>query len=970
MKKIVTYMMIGLLSVTSLFILQNVSMHAQETNTLIVNYHRFDGNYSGWSLWLWQNRPNPGDGQNVPFDQFHDQTGSRQLVFDIEGSHLEGATEAGVIVRQSDWTKDVGQDLFIDLTSPDSNGVVEVFLVSGDPTVYYGLENIDLSHRLQRIDFTDPTTIEWEASTSSLTEDQVNVYADDELVSFSNFRHLGFEGSLTLDEEADLSKNYSIEIDFEDEGADPKTYDIGFRGIYSSDAFNDAYYYEGELGALYSENETTFKLWAPISSEVSLNLYNVGHDAELVSFDGVEGEDDPYVTYDLAYADKGVWEVTVPGDLQGKYYTYDVTNGNTTNRDVVDPYTRSTGINGLRGMVVNFEALNPDPWIYDERPDNIESPVDSIIYEAHIRDYTSHETWNGTENYRGKYLGFSETGTTFEGLPTGFDHFVDLGITHVQILPLHDIGMAIDETRIQDSDYKDRQDTIFNWGYMTLHFNTLEGSYSTNPWDGTVRISEFKEMVQTFHDHDIRVVLDVVYNHTATSGDSNFEKIVPGYYFRFNEDGGFSNGSGTGNETASDHAMFRKFMVDSVSFWAEEYNISGYRFDLMKLHDVETMNEIETALKAIDENFLIYGEPWDAGGSSLDEDLSAYKGTLDEMPNIGVFNDDTRDGIKGSVFNATEKGWVQGESDLKESIKLGIVGATSHPQINAPALNDGTWAVEPHQTINYVTAHDNNTLHDKLDLSTQDLDLSLEELKAMHNQSNAMILTAQGIPFLHGGVELLRTKPCIVIEDEAQGECDADLLYDHNSYRSPDQSNQIDWNWKVEHNDVFEYYKGLISLRKATDVFTYTSAQTIADRIDFNVINDNKDVISYFIYDPESAWEYTLVAHNNYNQERNLDLLNMEWNLVVNKDQAGLETIDTITEYKLQPNETVVMYTLAHGAEWPEASDEVDEPVDTLPLPNDEDEGISGLTIGLIIAGGTIVIAGAAVGFIFYKKRI
>jgi len=965
MKKLVTYMMITLLSLTSLFIVSNVSMHAQETTTLIVNYHRFDGEYSGWSLWLWQNRPSPGDGQNIAFNDVNDQTGSRQLVYELEGTHLEGATEAGAIVRRSDWTKDVDQDLFIDLTNPDSNGVVEVYLVSQDPNVYYSLDTIDLSHRLQRIDFKDTRVIEWEASTSSLSAEQVTVYADDEVQSFSDFSQRGFTGQLTLDNPADLSKSYRIEVDFEEEDTDPKTYDIGFRGIYASDEFNDAFYYDGELGALYSSKETTFKLWAPISSDVTLNLYNVGHDAGLISFDGVEGEDDPYDTYEMNYIDRGVWEVTVSGDLHGKYYTYDVTNGNTTHRDVVDPYTRSTGINGLRGMVVDFSRLNPDPWVYGERPSNISRPTEAIIYEAHIRDYTSHETWNGTENYRGKYLGFAETGTTYQGLPTGFDHFVDLGITHVQLLPVHDIGMAIDETRIEDPDYRDRQDTIFNWGYMTLHFNTLEGSYATDPWDGAVRVEEFKQLVQTFHDHDMRVVLDVVYNHTATSGDSNFEKIVPGYYFRFNEDGSFSNGSGTGNETASEHAMFRKFMVDSVTFWAEEYNISGYRFDLMKLHDVETMNQIEEALLAIDENFLIYGEPWDAGGSNLPEEEAAYKGTLDRMPNIGVFNDDTRDGVKGSVFNYTEPGWVQGTSSLNETIKLGIVGATNHPQLNLAALNDGAWAIQPHQTIQYVTAHDNNTLHDKLVLSAPDA--SFDEIKSMHKQSNAIILTAQGIPFLHGGVEMMRTKPCVVINDEPQGECDANLMFDHNSYRSPDATNQIDWNWKVDHNDVFEYHKGLIALRKATDVFTYDSADKIADRVDFAIINDNRDVVSFFIYDPESAWEYTIVAHNNSNQERRLDLLGMEWNLVVNKDQAGLDTIDTIDDYRLAPNESVVMYRLAYGAEWPAVDDQITDPID--PIEEDESTPFNALTITLIAASGALLITGSIALIFVFKKR-
>ena len=899
---------------------QLLSLHAREATTLIVNYHRFDGQYNPWSVWLWQNQPASGDGQNIQFNGFHPTTGSRQLVMPLAGTHLEGATRVGVIVRQGDWTKDVSVDLFIDLTNPDANGVVEVFLVSQDPTVYYGLDEVDLSHRIQQVDFADLQTVVFESSTSNLQASDVRILANGQPVPFSNFTMTNARGRLTLNQPVDLNKSYDIEATFFDQPQTPRLTSIGFRGVYASDAFNDAFFYDGALGALYETTQTTFKLWAPIASAVSLNLYEVGHPGHLSSFDGVSGTDAPLSTHTLTNVGRGVWEVTVEGDLHGVYYTYDITNNNITHRDVVDPYTRSTGVNGLRGMVVDFSRLNPEFWQYALRPNNIQRRLDSIIYEAHIRDYTAHETWNGPDAYIGKYLGFVHPGTTHEGFSTGFDHIIELGITHVQLLPVHDIGMAIDETRLLDPDYRDRKDTIMNWGYMTLHFNTLEGSYATDPFDGSVRIVEFKHLVQRFHEHNVRVILDVVYNHTATSGDSNFEKILPGYFFRFDDNGNFSNGSGTGNETASEHAMMRKFMVDSLVFWAEEYRISGFRFDLMRLHDVETMRQIREALDAVDPTILVFGEPWDAGGSRLDPLEAAYFPNLDRMAGVGVFNDDLRDGVKGSVWDAFQTGWIQGNTTLRERVRAGLVGAVNHPEINFPATGRGAFALHPEQTINYVTAHDNNTLHDKLVLSSG-VDTPIELIQAMQKQANAIVLTSQGIPFLHGGVEMMRTKPCTIIDGEPQGECDRLLLFDHNSYRSPDQTNAIDWQWKVDHHHVFEFYKGMIALRKAINVFTYDSAELINSRITFTPITDNNNVISYFIYDPESDWEYVIVAHNNAMQERTLDLLGMEWNMVMNRDRAGLATIETVSgTYRMMPNESVVLYRAARNSTWPKTT--------------------------------------------------
>lgn len=939
-------------------------VQAATAETLIVNYHRFDDRYAPWSLWLWQNLPNAGEGQNIAFNGFHPVTGSRQLTYPLAGTHLEGATRVGVIVRQGDWTKDVAIDLFIDMTKADENGVVEVFLVSGDPTIYYGLDEVDLSHRVNQIEFISLQEARFTATTDNFGESDFFFTADGQRATFRNYSKSGNTVTVQFNEPIDLSKTYQLNITFPDFPDRPKVNTIGFSGLYNSQAFNDAFFYEGELGAIYSQSSTTFKLWAPISQAVTLNLYDVGHPANISSFNGVPGSNTPISTHVMEQKDKGVFEVTVPGDLHGVYYTFDIDQGNVVHRDVVDPYTRSTGVNGLRGMVVDFARLNPANWQYGVRPNNVRSMTQIILYEAHIRDFTSHESWNGTEAWRGKYLGFAESGTTFQGVKTGMDHIVELGVTHVHLLPVHDIGMAIDETRIENPSYFGIHDGVFNWGYMTLHFNVLEGSYATDPFDGSIRINEFKQLVQNFHDQNIRIVLDVVYNHTATSGDSNFEKILPGYYFRFTESGQFSNGSGTGNETASERAMVRKLIVDSVVFWAEEYNISGFRFDLMKLHDVETMVAVRDALHAIDPTIIVYGEPWDAGGSQLPSSIAAYNANLDQMENIAVFNDDLRDGVKGSVFNSREGGWLQGESTVAfyQRILAGMIGYVEHPEINAPALPKGLWALHPNQSVNYVSAHDNNTLHDKIVLSTSDL--SLDQIKDMHRQANAIVLTSQGIPFLHAGVELLRTKPCVVPQS-GERTCDGNNLFDHNSYRSPDQVNQIDWQWKIDHADTFAYYKGLIALRKAAPIFSMSPEEIIANTT-FNVFSSSRNLAALFIYDPnpENSWEYTIIAHNNFNGETNLDLLNMTWNMVVGRDQAGLETIQVVDtpNYRMMPNETVVLYQLRRGSEWPSEADLNPVSPET---PTDDANNLF-LWIGL----GSIVLIGASFGaFFFLRKR-
>jgi len=916
-------------------------------DTLVVHYYRYDQDYAPWSLWLWQASPDKGEGSQFNFDS--DDAYGTVLTLSLAGTALEGSDSVGFIVRDADWNKDVAADRFIDMDSPNASGEVHVYLVQSNPTVYYDINDADTSDKIFYASFSDENTINF-ALTKTITSSALTLYADDILVTTTNFYIKDTSGTIDVTGTVDLSKVYRLEIDFG--GVTPASAVVGFDGLYSSETFNDQFGYDGELGAIYSAGSTTFKLWAPISSHVTLNLYTKGHVSSILDDQGVAGVDAPYSTLTMTKFEKGVWSVTVTGDLNNVYYTFTVTNGLYEN-EVMDTYAKAAGVNGKRGMVVDFDAINPDNWASDVRPDTMLNYTDAIIYEIHVRDYTSHSTWNGTETLRGKFLGLVEAGTTYQNVTTGFDHIKELGVTHVQLVPVFDHGI-IDETRLNDETYYGIHDGIFNWGYMPENFNVIEGSYSTDPYNGDVRITEFKQMVQAFHDNDIRVIMDVVYNHTGKSADSNFDMILPGYYFRMNPDGSFSNGSGTGNETASERMMFRKFMIDSILFYVNEYHIDGFRFDLMKLHDVETMNAIVDAVHAVDPTIIIFGEPWIGGTSTLPLSDAAFNSTLDEMPGVAVFNDDTRDGIKGSVFAQGDKGFIQGNNYADSRVLLGITGATLQANLPIGALPKGPWAFNPTQTINYVTAHDNNTLYDKLKLSAF---VTEPEIIRMQRQANAIVLTSQGIPFLHGGVEILRTKPCTPGGDT----CDSAERYDHNSYKSPDETNQIDWNLKVDNIDTFNYYKDLIALRKMKSVFRIPTKAELAEHITI-IPESTLGFVSFFLSDPDDAWKTIYILHNNGETDKQITLQNGTWNVIANTDGFGVvdETEGTIETLYVQAggetitmtkNETLIMYSV----------DLVEYVAIEVPTDNSFDFGL------LAIISGSVTVLGVAIFFVLKK---
>lgn len=833
---------------------------------VFIHYYRYGQDYKNWNVWAWGDTQ---EGAAYPFTTVDDYG----KVAKINLKDVGTMTQLGFIVRKGEWSaKDVDKDRFIDLTKAievDGKKQLHMYLLQGEEMVYYS-DEVDKTPALSGVTFTDINALK--ATAPILFEDTEGVTVTNESGEELAIKAIELSKdkswlSIQLEENIEMGETYYLAK----EGFRGQSV-VGYYGLYDSKAFEDLYTYEGDdLGATYSKEETTFKVWAPTAKEVILKLYQTGH------------EDDLMKEVTMTKGEKGVWNVTVKGDLHKVYYTYKVTVGNNT-EEAVDPYARAVGVNGKRAMVVDLDQTNPDMWANDTNPEFSGNITDAIIYELHLRDLSSASN-SGIENV-GKYLQLTETGTVNEqGLSTGLDHIKEMGITHLHLLPSFD-HRSIDEENLDQAQ--------FNWGYDPQNYNVPEGSYSTDPYHGEVRINEFKQMVQSLHENGIRVVMDVVYNHTGATADSDFNKIVPGYYYRQNEDGSFANGSGCGNETASERSMMRKFMVDSVKYWATEYHINGFRFDLMALHDVDTMNAIEEALHEIDPSIIIYGEGWTGGGSPLPDSEAAYKGNATQTPNIAYFNDDMRDAVKGNVGNDWEPGYINGDTSdyFYNRLKFGIVGSSYHDQVTGWTF----WATNPSQSISYVSAHDNNTLYDKL-LGVETKaggNTSTEYLKQLQKQANAIVLTGQGVPFLHAGVEMLRSKDG-----------------NHNSYNSSDEVNQIDWGLKTEHLDVVEYYQGLIELRKVNPAFKMMTSDEVVENLRFND-DVPTGVVSFNITDEsdEKLASDTAVIHNVTDETQVITLAKEgTWSVVVNGDEAGVKPLDVIegNEVSVEPHSTYVL---------------------------------------------------------------
>lgn len=639
---------------------------------------------------------------------------------------------------------------------------------------------------------------------------------------------------------------------------------------FESKEFNEKYNYDGELGVIYSKNSSEFKLWAPLAEQVELVLYGKDYNA-------LESNK---TIIKMNKENRGVWRARINEDLSGEYYNYLVRNNGKT-YESVDPYAKAVSINGEKSMVIDMESTNPKGWSNDKKP-ILNDVTDSIIYEAHIRDLTKDEASGVITELRGKYIGAVLENSKIKGtsITTGLDHLKELGITHIHLLPVFDYG-SIDERYDSPDNY--------NWGYDPQNYNVPEGSYSTNPYEGAVRISEFKEMVYRFHQAGIRVVMDMVYNHTYNL-ESPLNLTVPGYYYRKDQYGRYSNGSGCGNETASERYMFRKYMIDSVLYWAKEYHIDGFRFDLMGLHDLETMRIIRNELNKVDKSIIMYGEGWTCYDTPLNINESAVKNNICKFDDlqIAAFSDDARDSIKGSVFLKESLGFVNGGDNYEESIKYTICASTKHDEIDLSKVvySKSFWANEPYQTITYDSAHDNNTLFDKLRMSCKDE--NEEELLKMNKLAAAIVLTSQGISFLHEGEEFARVK------ENLEGE----II--ENSYNSSDYTNELKWLRKQRYIDLFNYYKGLIKLRKEYKAFRMNSNKEIQNNISFmakgNEFKDNH-IVGYIINIEDYNDSYSKIAvifnANKYNVEVDLD--EGKWNVLVDGEKA-----DSEVQYKIE----------------------------------------------------------------------
>lgn len=566
-----------------------------------------------------------------------------------------------------------------------------------------------------------------------------------------------------------------------------------------------------------------FSVWVPTADEVRLMLYEAGEGGHA------------YATVSMEAGEEGVWHATVKENLLGKFYTFNIKMDDRWLGDTPGINAKAVGVNGKRAAIIDMRTTNPEGWIYDRRPP-LRSFADIVIYEMHHRDFSVSPT-SGIE-HKGKFLALTEEGTRSpEGLATGIDHLKELGVTHVHLLPSYDYA-SVDETKLSENQY--------NWGYDPQNYNVPDGSYSTDPYDPAARIREFKQMVHAFHKAGIRVILDVVYNHTFNIAGSNFERTAPGYFYRQKPDGTYADASACGNETASDRPMMRKYMIESVLYWVNEYHIDGFRFDLMGIHDIKTMNEIRAALTAVDPSIVVYGEGWAAQAPQLPQDSLAMKANTYRMPGIAAFSDEMRDALRGPFNDNRQGAFLAGLPGGEESIKFGIVGAVQHPQVCNDSVNysRASWAAEPTQMISYVSCHDDMCLVDRLRASIPDM--KDDELARLDKLAQTAVFTSQGIPFIYAGEEVMRDKKGV-----------------HNSYQSPDSINAIDWSRKALHADVFAYYKGLIQLRKNHPAFRLGDADLVRRHLEFLPV-EGTNVVAWRLKEHAGGdmWEDIVVVLN------------------------------------------------------------------------------------------------------------
>ena len=831
--------------------------------------------YSSWAdyetcdIWIWYDDV---DGKGYLMEQC--EYGAKVVI-----NVPETVTEVGFIVRKdcsepggSSWgtaSKDGGDDRFAIITGKETY----IFLKNGDTNQYASDDGVNLVQikKFNVAGMKDFHTIKYNITPAKKLDSyqQISVWDGDKQLTVTRVNMMGksaASGMITVKEELELNKIYEVRI----EGYEP--INVVPMEIFDTAEFGEMYNYDGDdLGStINADGSTTFKVWAPTASKVVLDLYTKGNevDADNNPIPGTAG--DAFENIEMTLGDKGVWTATVTNAPHKTYYTYTVTTAAGT-ETATDPYCRAVGLNGNRSMVVDLSLTDPADWTDDNFDPtlggtrNFDSYSDAFIWEIHIRDFSN---MLDSSQYKGKYLAFTETGlTNANGIAAGVDYLTNLGVTHVHLLPSYDYATV----KEQDPD------SGFNWGYDPKNYNVPEGSYSTDPYNGEVRIKEYKQMVQALHNQGIGVIMDVVYNHTFSATDSCFHRIVPYYYYRYNTNGSNMNASGCGNDTASERYMFRKYMIDSVTYWMEEYNLDGFRFDLMGLHDLETMRQVEAAVHAINPNAIIYGEGWTMG-QTLDGSAQANQSNIAQITatngaigSVAVFNDNMRNGLKGnSGFGTITSGILNGSANSENlgKVLFSIMGGNA---------TGGGWRVSNYMVINYMSAHDNLALWDQLTLTMG----GSTSAKARANRLGAAILfISKGTPFVQAGEEMLRTKPYYDKEGNlVPGE------YDENSYSSSDETNNLKWNTLKagsEEYKMVQYYAGLVAMRNAYPIFS-----DLTTNIQSSALGSCGYALSYKLGDQQAV-----VLFNASNSAVNYTL-NGNWKLVATVDQAGASAIST-----------------------------------------------------------------------------
>ncbi|ODN30400.1 type I pullulanase [Fervidobacterium thailandense] len=835
------------LTVFSLLVVFLAVLSFAETE-LIIHYHRWDGNYEGWNLWIWWVEPISKEGAAYQFTERDDFGVVARVKFPVT------LTKVGIIVRLGEWReKDVAMDRFITI----KDGKAEVWLLQGIEQIF--TSRPDTSPRVLFAQARAQDTIEafltgqvdTTRAKARVTVDGVErkvarlEKANPTDTSRTNHVKIVLAEPLKLDE---VNKDVFVEV----EGYKPA------RVIMME--ILDRIYYDGPLGFDYTPQRTIIRVWSPVSKTVDLLLYKKWDDKE------------PTRIVPMKYIGNGAWEAVLEGDWEGwfyrlRYFSYG------EYRESVDYFSKAVTKNSAKSAIIDFKKTNPVGW-EKVRIRPLESYVDAIIYEIHVADITGLPN-SGAKN-RGLYLGLTEKGTRGpNGVTTGLDHLVELGVTHVHILPTTDFWTG-DEG---DKDFE----KSYNWGYDPYLFTVPEGRYATDPVDPYVRIREYKEMVKALYENGIGVIMDMVFPHTWGVGVmSPFDTAVPYYFYRIDKTGAYLNESGCGNVMATERPMLRKYVIDTLKWWVTEYKISGFRFDQMGLMDYNTMIQIQKELHAIDRSIILYGEPWGGWGAPIRFGKAQVGGTR-----IAAFNDEFRDAIRGSVFNATVRGFVMGALAMETRIKRGVAGSIEYDEIIT------SFAKSPEETINYAECHDNHTLWDKNYLAAQadpTTKWTEEMLKDAQKLAGVILLTAQGVPFLHGGQDFCRTKN-----------------FDENSYSSPISINGYDYARKAQFIDVFEYYKGLIQMRKDHPAFRLRTADEIRKKLSF--LPSPRKTVAFVIKDENDPWKEILVFFNGDTKAVEYNLPDGVWNVVVDKDKVSQTPMYQLSgKITVKPTSALVMY--------------------------------------------------------------